>query len=91
MESSNMMQLFLDFVLTALIYSGPILVYRFAIRRRSAEAKVAKKIAIIYAIFSLILMSAVLIALNTGDTPGAAWMLWSFVNYGVLVSGRSQS
>lgn len=86
METFSLIQFIFDLILTAAIYSGPILLYRYAIRRRLVENNTAKKIAIGYAILSFVGMFGVLTALNTGDTPGGAWMLWSYVNYRVLSS-----
>jgi hypothetical protein len=74
-------------VLTVVVYSLPIMVYRFCIRKAPAERKAAKRISIIYGIFAFIVMGLIVYALGGSLSGGGAVVLWSYVNYRILVSG----
>lgn len=76
-------------ILTILIYSLPIIIYRYAIRREPVKPSTAKKITIIYGIAAFVVMSVILISLG-GEGAGTAIILWSFVNYRTLISGYTE-
>ena len=74
----------LDFAITFLVYSLPIIIYRYAINKAPVAKKLALKITVIYAICAGIVMAVILYNVNGRTTPGAALLLWSIVNYNVL-------
>lgn len=77
----NFPNLILSLVITIAVYSLPIIIYRYAIKKQPLPEKKAKKITIIYAIVAFFVMAILL-----GGAPGGAIILWSFVNYKVLTN-----
>ena len=71
--------LIVSLIVTIVIYSLPIIIYRYAIKKQPIPEKKAKKITIIYGIIAFIVMAVV-----SGGAPGAAIILWSTVNYKML-------
>ena len=79
----------LSIVFTVVVYSAPILIYRFAIKKEPVPYKKARKITFIYGGIALTIV--IVIGTLLGDaSPGGAVFLWSFINYKVLVSGKSR-
>ena len=78
-------------VITAVIYSLPIIIYRYAIRKAAVERKRAKKIAVIYGVCAFVVMSVLLALLNGEASAGISILLWSWINYRVLISGELPS
>lgn len=78
------MDVLVSFVLTVAFYSLPIIIYRYLIRKAPVENKKAKKITIIYAIVAYALVLALHIYMDTGEAPGSAIILWSYLNYRML-------
>ena len=72
--------------MTVAIYSLPIVVWRYAIIRKPIDRKKAKWITVLYGVVAFIVM-AILLFFSNGGTPGGAILLWSYVNYRVLISG----
>ncbi len=77
----NFPNLILSLVITIAVYSLPIIIYRYGIKKQALPEKKAKKITIIYGIIAFFVMAILL-----GGAPGGAIILWSFVNYKVLTS-----
>ena len=75
-------------LITIAIYSLPIMIYRYWIKKTPVEPKKAKKITIIYGIFAFIAMAALMYSLGANEAPGGAILLWSFVNYQMLASNK---
>ena len=74
-------------IITILLYSFPIIVYRYVIRKKPVEPGKAKKITIIYAICAYIVMAVLMFALGGTAAEGGAIFLWSFINYAMLTCG----
>lgn len=83
------MNLLAGLVMTVTIYSLPIFIYRWGIRRYPVEKKKARNITIWYAVFSFVAMIAVTTFVNGKGSASAIW-LWSWVNYKVLVGGEDK-
>ena len=77
----NFTNLILSLVITIVVYSLPIIIYRYGIKKQALPEKKAKKITIIYGIIAFFVMAILL-----GGAPGGAIILWSFVNYKVLTT-----
>lgn len=77
----NFPNLILSLVITIVVYSLPIIIYRYGIKKQALPEKKAKKITIIYGIIAFFIMAILL-----GGAPGGAIILWSFVNYKVLTT-----
>jgi len=73
-------------ILTIVLYSLPIIIYRYGIRKKPVIPKKALIITIIYGICALILMVVIAILLG-GHAPGYAIVFWSFINYKMLKGG----
>lgn len=86
----NSYDVLLSFFITVLIYVGPILIYRFGIKKAPVPKKKARKIAIINAIIGIILLSVVLIYLDNRVASGGPALLYGFINYWLLHSGYSE-
>ncbi len=76
----NFPNLILSLVITIAVYSLPIIIYRYGIKKQALPKKKAKKITIIYGIIAFFVMSILV-----GAAPGGAILLWSFVNYEILI------
>lgn len=76
-----------SFFLTITIYSLPIIIYRYAIRKTPVRPRTARRITILYAIFAFITMALVISLLEGSKAPGGAIALWSFINYRMLTAG----
>lgn len=78
----------LSLIITIVIYSLPIIIYRYAVRKAPVAPKKAKKITIIYGIAAAIVMVALLIALDAEVTSFGAIFFWSYVNYKMLTNEK---
>jgi hypothetical protein len=83
--------IFISLLITIAIYSLPIMIYRYAIKKSPIEPKKAKKISIIYGIAAFIVMFALILIANGSATWGGGILLWSYVNYRVLIGGKKPS
>lgn len=84
----NFISIFMSLIFTIAVYSLPIVIYRYGIRKAPMEKKKAKIVTIVYAIFALFVMFLILVAI-TGKTPSsAAIFLWSYANYRMLIDGN---
>lgn len=72
---------------TVTIYTLPIVIYRYLIKKRYTERRKARKITVVYAVFAFIVMSLLVRKLNGEGVAGGAIILWSYVNYRILISG----
>ncbi len=77
--------------ITVGIYTMPIAVYRFLVKRRPIEKEKAKKICIMYGILSYLVMSILLYDINGKVASGSVVLFWSFVNFRILVGRRRNS
>ena len=80
------LDILISFILTVAFYSLPIIIYRYVLRKAPVENKKAKKITIIYAIAAYVLVLALNIYMDTGNAPGRAIILWSYLNYRMLTN-----
>ena len=71
-------------LLTIVIYSLPIALYRYAIRKTPLSPKKAMLITIVYGIIAYIAMAALFFSQDSTSTQGSAIVLWSAVNYRML-------
>lgn len=76
---------------TAVIYTLPIAVYRYAVAKKPVNRKKAKRIVIIYGICVFIVMLFLAVGVNGKGSAGGAIFLWSWVNYRILTSGKDRS
>lgn len=77
-------------VVTVLIYSVPVAIYRYAIRKKPLPPKSAIWFTIIYAIIAFIIMSIVKDAIDGEPAKGGGLALWSWVNYMMLSRGKDE-
>ena len=88
--SSQVVNLIVSLIATIVVYSLPIIIYRYAIRKAPLPVKKAKSVTIIYAVIGFIVMSVLCYLLNGHVALGGGLLLWSFVNYKML-SSRKQN
>jgi len=82
----------LNLVITIALYSLPIMVYRYAIRKQPCDKRTAKKITIIYAIVIFIIVSFLYFLMNANQTASvSAVVVWSYVNYRILIANKKQN
>lgn len=91
MSSLNPGNILLSLIVTVVIYSLPIIIYRYAVKKSAVEKKKAKRITIIYGVCSFLLMSILIYAVNGSGAAGGAILLWSWVNYHVLTGGKTET
>lgn len=87
-QASEGVVFLLNLLLTFCIYTLPFIIIRFAIRKKPYSAAQAKRIVIIYGIAAWLAMSVVMYA-SGGSVAGGGVLLWSFINYKVLVSNSN--
>ena len=87
-QASEGVVFLLNLLLTFCIYTLPFIIIRFVIRKRPYTAAQAKRIVIIYGIVAWLAMSVVMYA-SGGSVAGGGVLLWSFINYKVLVSNSN--
>lgn len=75
-------------IITILVYSFPIIIYRYAIIKRPVDKKKAKRICVIYGIAAFIVMSIIVTMVNGSGAAGGAIFLWSWINYRMLIGGK---
>ena len=83
-------EILFDLVVTIAIYSLPILLYRYVIRRRPMGRRKAKRVAIVYGAVAFVAMSCLIAYINGGSAAIGAVFLWSWVNYKALTSGKKR-
>lgn len=81
----------LSLILTVVVYSLPIIIYRYGIRKRPMERKAAIKLTVLYGIGALFVMTLLLSALGGSSGLGGAIILWSFINFNMLTRGKDKS
>lgn len=80
--------LMVSLLITVSVYTVPVLIYRFGIRKAPLPPAKAKKFTVIYGILAFLAMSVLLFLLNGEAAASSAILLWSMVNYKILTSGR---
>lgn len=88
-DSSFGANLIFSLIITAFIYSLPIAIYRYMIRREPVSARQGRKIAILYGLGSFALMSFILFLANGRSSAGYSIILWGSLNYFMLTSPQS--
>lgn len=89
--NSAIVEMLVNLVVTIAIYSLPIFVYRYVIRKKPVEKRTAKIITGIYGITVFLIISILIFTLNGNGVAGGAIVFWSYVNYRVLISGEANA
>ena len=85
----SVVNIIISLLITSTVYSLPIIIYRYGILKEPVEKARAKKITIIYGIIAFVLMSIILFVVNGNVAVSGAILLWSWINYQILVGGSS--
>ncbi len=83
-------RILVDLLITIAIYSLPVFIYRYAIRQRPVKRKTAKIITIVYGVVAFLIMSIIVFSISRSAISGSAVVIWSFVNYKMLISGAQE-
>ena len=86
----SLSSILLSMLITIVIYSLPIIIYRYAVRKEPVDRRKAEEITIIYGLVAIIVMAVLILVADVSLAPGGAILLWSFVNYRMLVSGKKK-
>ncbi len=78
-------------LLTSLVYTIPIIIYRYLIHKEPVEKKRGRTITIIYAVCAFILMSLIKYVLGDSNPAGYSIVLWSYINYNILVRAKKKA
>lgn len=78
----------ISLLVTVVVYTVPIIFYRFGIKKSAIPRKKAKRITIIYGICSFIFIAILISALGGSSSVGSIPFLWIYINYRILISGR---
>lgn len=87
MPEFNIFNFMLSVLITVSVYTLPIVIYRYAISRRPIGRYKAKMITLFYGCFAFLAMSVIVHLLNGDGSAGGAIILWSYVNYRILIGG----
>lgn len=71
-------------VLLILVFSLPLVIYRYRIKKRPIDKKKARKLVLVYVVCMIPIPVMSTLLIKTGWTVGAIVMLWSWVNYRML-------
>ena len=82
----SIIDLLLSIIVTVTIYSLPIIIYRYVIKKSPLPPSKSKIIVIVYGIIAYIVMFFVKFFLGGGKMSSGAIILWSFINYKILSS-----
>lgn len=88
MRGIALKEFLLNLLLTFGVYTLPIIIFRYWIRKSAFSIPMAKRIAIIYGIAVWILMSLIFV-FSSGSTAGGSVLIWSYINYKILVTPRN--
>lgn len=83
--------LFFSLLITIAVYSLPIIIYRYLIRKKPMEPKAAKKVTVIYAVIAFLLMSVLIFLMQGNGAAGGAILFWSWINYLILTKGEDRT
>ena len=86
----KLLTLLLDLFITFDFYTLPLLIWRYVIKKQPVEKAKAQKITIIYGIAAWIVMSILLYIID-GSVAGGSILLWSYINYRILISKNSSN
>lgn len=81
-------KILISLFVTIAVYSLPIVIYRYAVVKTPLDKKKAKKIALIYGVCAFVAMSILAVWVSESGVAGGGMLLWSWVNYHVLVAGK---
>lgn len=84
----ELLEILLNIFITFDIYTLPLIIWRYIIKKRPIERSAAKKITIIYGIVAWFIMSLLLYIADEG-VAGGSILLWSYINYRILISKSS--
>ncbi len=90
-EPLSVERILLTLLFTIMMYSVPIVIYRYVVIRAPIERKKAKKITLAYGVSLFLLMAVIISSISVSATSGGAILLWSWVNYKVLTGGKDRS
>ncbi|MDO5478953.1 MAG: hypothetical protein Q4G23_07295 [Clostridia bacterium] len=76
--------LLISAVVTIGIYTVPIVIYRYAIKKTTVERKKALLITVIYGIVAYIIMAIINYVIDGSAAGLSPCVIWSSVNYGIL-------
>ena len=79
--------LLVSLALTALFYTGPILIYRFAIKKEPIIKKHAITVTIICGFVMYLVMWIVVHSITDAGANATACIIWSIGNYHILTKG----
>ena len=86
MDSDKMLlEFLLNLFITFDIYTLPIIIWRYVIKKQPVEKSKATEITIIYGIIAWIAMS-ILLYILAERVAGGSILFWSFINYIILIS-----
>ena len=88
-EGGNIFSALLNVLFIGAIFSLPIIIYRYAVKRRPVERKKAWIVSLLYSIFSALDVLAIL-AFQRGWLLAAFLLLWSWANYRILTGKRKK-
>ncbi|HOP10700.1 MAG TPA: zinc ribbon domain-containing protein [Oscillospiraceae bacterium] len=77
-------------IITLLIFAAPIIIYRYAIAKKPIESRKALMITIFYGLVGAAVTVFLAVFFDIGFACVGAVVVWSFVNYFILVKGKKQ-
>lgn len=89
-QQSSVVSTLLKLLKIIVIYSVPILIYRYGVVKQPVEKIRAKRIAIIYGVMAFGVMSVLIAETNRRGATGGIIVLWSWVNYKILTGGKKR-
>ncbi|MGE5494443.1 MAG: SHOCT domain-containing protein [Burkholderiales bacterium] len=80
----------LRIIINALAFPLPIIIYRFAIRRKPMEERKAKWVIVVYCLVAAVVLTILMNAFGLGLAVGTI-IVWSYITYKILISGKDRT
>lgn len=90
MPNFDFVYIFASLICTIIVYSLPIIIFRYAILKHPIEKDTAVAITSVYAVLAFIGMYLLIHATSGRSASGGGLFLWSYVNYRMLVGGKDK-
>jgi len=88
---NNLLTNSISLIIVLLVYTAPVLIYRFAINKKPLPKKKAVIIALIYGVIGTALAALLYYFLNGSPVAGFGLLFWGYINYSILIQNDKKT